>query len=775
MRKSFVYIFLIVASIALAIYFSSIILGNQYIGIDVQLNKDHKWGIIDVHGWAKDIGIKKGDIVDKINDSSPSNHWTVIKYSSVERADSLVINNGQSFTYYPVTKDQSTSTILFHFVFPVAFMVLLIIFSILLIRRKDNQRPALILTCFLLSYGLSSLASGASARADLIGKIIVVGALLYLPIVLLHFLYAFFKTHDIHFCNFKLFPILYGWNTMIFLMQCLFFIIHLGSYYNILITIELLTFLATFIICLFYYIKGFIKYKTTDYKSIFQLITLGSLGSFAPMIIFHIIPVIFTYQPIINGDVVGLFTFILPITLFYLISTEELFDIDFFISRLAYYAFISLGTTPLFLWIVSLFKPQLSVSEMVELFMVLYFASIFILYIKEEADYLFRQKLFFEKYNYQSTLYQFVHYLANSLKKAEIEMHILNEIKSVLKVNSATIVEYDINEQLFSAAVHSNIISYIDEVTKRKLPIGDMKHIGQTYVVILGGNTEKLYLLLLTGKRNHTKLNINEREWLKTISYLVNLSFESLQLVEDLIFQIEHLRNKRTAPPWALRLLFNIQEQERKKFATDLHDSTLQTQLIWYRKLESFYDEHKLTSIQKKELEEIKDGFMDVIYEIRQTCDEMMPPFLKEFGLKRALSELVNKAQMRNLFLVDLDTSKLQDDLDNEYVLLFYRIIQELLNNAAKHSNADRIQIYLKNSEDTITLYYCDNGKGFTINEVTENHFGLSGIQERVKSVGGQIVLNTGIGQGVEVKVVIPVENHVREEVGKDDEGILGR
>ncbi|HHY73754.1 MAG TPA: hypothetical protein GX497_11165 [Bacillus bacterium] len=775
MKKSFIYIFLIAASLIISIYLSNVILSNPYIGIDVKQNSEQQWVVTDSHGLAKDLGIRKGDVVVQINNSPPIEHWTVAKYSSVERAHSLVISDGESFITYTITRNQGNTILLSHFIFPVAFMMLMIILSIILFRSKEKEKPSLIVTFFLLSYGLGSLASGASARADLVGKIIVVGALLYLPVVLLHFLHTYFKQHQIHFCSSKLFLILYGWNTMILLSQCLFLVVDLGNYYSILRMIELLTFLVTFVICLFYYIKGYIQYKNGDYKPIFQLIALGLIVSFVPMIILHIIPMVLNYQSIINGDVAGLFIFALPLTLFYLISTEELFDIDFFISRLAYYAFISLGTTPLFLWVISLFKLQLSMSEIVQLFMIIYFTSIFILYLKEESDYLFRQKLFFERHNYQSTLYQFVSYLSNSVKKAEIETHILNEIKSVFKVNNANIVEYDINKQTFSTTVHSDITSYIHALSKQRLPIGELKFIGQTYVSIIGGNMEKVYLLLLTGKRNRTKFNKNEREWLKTISYLINLSFENLQLVEELIQQIEYLRDKKTAPPWVLRLLFNIQEQERKKFSTDIHDSALQTQLFWYRKLETFYDEHKLTKTQKKELEEIKEGFMDVIYEIRQTCDEMMPPFLIEFGLRKALLDLVNKAQMRNLFIVDLDTTRLQDNLDNEYFLLFYRIIQELLNNAAKHSKADRIQIQLENIKNTICLNYSDNGIGFNINEVTENHFGLSGIYERVKSVEGQIELDSEIGQGVKVKIIIPFDNHLREEVGKDDKSIAGR
>ncbi|WP_161773170.1 sensor histidine kinase [Schinkia azotoformans] len=391
--------------------------------------------------------------------------------------------------------------------------------------------------------------------------------------------------------------------------------------------------------------------------------------------------------------------------------------------------------------------------------------------MKEDFGYIFRQKLFYEKHNLQASLHQFAHHLSKSMKKDDIETHIKNEINSVLKVTNAKIIEYDKQTNTLLTEENEQIFK---EIIKQKMPTGELRSAGDMYLVFIGGNSEKEYFLCFSGKKNNTKLNLNEREWLKTISYLINLAIENLQLVEGLIHNIEDLRDKNKAPSWVLRLLFNIQEQERKKFSTDLHDSALQTQLMWYRKLETYLDEHALTAVQKQELDEIKEGFMDVIYDIRQTCFEMLPPFLKDFGLKKALKDLVDISQTRYLFLIDLDTANLQENLDDDTVLILYRVAQELLNNAAKHSRANHIKIRLETLVDVTILSYKDNGSGFE-KDIKKNNFGLSGISERVRSVEGQMELKTEVGQGVEITIKIPACGYLTgEEVDEHDKGFIG-
>ncbi|MEC1747573.1 sensor histidine kinase [Schinkia azotoformans] len=774
MRNSRIYIVLITFSIILSIYLSYVILTNVNIGIDVELNENGQLEVVDLHNWARETGIKDGDIIISINNEPSTDHWTVIKYRTVEQADSILVKKPNDlYAQLAPSKQLRTRDLFFQFIIPASFMALMIVFSILLYRKKKEEKSALILTFFFLMFGLSLLSSHASARADIIGKIIVVSGFLYTPTLLMHFFNTYFKKKDVVFCNSKVFLPLYSWVTLVFLAQSVFLIVDLGYLYNYLRITELVTFVFSFLICLFYFVRGFVTYRHSDVRPVFQLIMFGLIFSFGPIVLLHTIPLVINYQPVINGDIGSLFIYLMPLTLFYLVSTERFFDIDFIIDRLAYYMLISLIPTPIVLAIFSLFKSNLSFSQIIELFVLVHVTLIIVLYMKEDFGYIFRQKLFYEKHNLQASLHQFAHHLSKSMKKDDIETHINNEIKSVLKVTNAKIIEYDKQTNTLLTEENEQIFK---EITKQKMPTGELKSVGDMYLVFVGGSSEKEYFLYFSGKKNNTKLNLNEREWLKTISYLINLAFENLQLVEGLVHKIEDLRDKNIAPSWVLRLLFNLQEQERKKFATDIHDSALQTQLIWYRKLETYLDEHALTAIQKLELDQIKEGFMDVIYEIRQTCNEMLPPFLKDFGLKKALKDLVDISQTRYFFLIDLDTDNLEENLNDETVLILYRVIQELLNNAVKHSHANHIKIRLETLGDVTILSYKDDGSSFDVNDIKKDCFGLSGISERVRSVEGEMVLKTAVDQGVEITIKIPAWGYFTgEEVDENDKSFIGR
>lgn len=774
MRNSRIYMVLITFSFILSIYLSYIILTNVNMGIDVRLNENGQLEVMDSHNWAREAGIKEGDIIISINNEPSTDYWTVIKYHTVEQADSILVKKPNDLYVQLVPPEQlSTQDLLFQFIIPAFFMTLMIVFSISLYRKKKEEKSALILIFFFLMFGLSLLSSYASARGDLIGKIIVVSGFLYIPTLLLHFFNIYFRKKEIVFCSSRIFLPLYSWITLVFFAQSVFLIVDLGYLYNYLRIIELVTFVLSFLICLFYFVRGFVTYRHSDVRPVLQLMMFGLLFSFGPMVLLHTIPLVIKYQPVIKGDFGSLFVYLMPLTLYYLVGTERFFDIDFIIDRLAYYMLIALIPTPILLVIFSLFKSDLLLSQMIELFVLVYITLIIVLYMKEDFGYIFRQRLFYEKHNFQASLHQFAHHLSKSMKKDDIETHINNEIKSVLKVTNAKIIEYDKQTNTLITEENEKIFK---EITKQKMPTGELRSVGDMYLVFIGGNSEKEYFLYFSGKKNNTKLNLNEREWLKTISYLINLAFENLQLVEDLVFKVEDLRDKNSAPSWVLRLLFNLQEQERKKFATDLHDSALQTQLIWYRKLETYIDEHVLTAEQKLELDEIKEGFMDVIFEIRQTCNEMLPPFLKDFGLKKALKDLVDISQTRYFFLIDLDTANLQENLDDDTILILYRVAQELLNNAAKHSQANYIKIKLETIKDTTILYYRDDGSGFDEKDVKKNNFGLSGISERVRSIEGQMELKTEVGQGVEIIIKIPVWGCLTgEEVNENDKSFIGR
>jgi len=90
-----------------------------------------------------------------------------------------------------------------------------------------------------------------------------------------------------------------------------------------------------------------------------------------------------------------------------------------------------------------------------------------------------------------------------------------------------------------------------------------------------------------------------------------------------------------------------------------------------------------------------------------------------------------------------------------EYENAIYRIIQELLNNALKHSQASVVYLYVFEEAESIYLVYKDDGIGMKISAITESYttMGISGVVTRVKSLNGEIKINSNIGQGLEIDI----------------------
>ncbi len=86
-----------------------------------------------------------------------------------------------------------------------------------------------------------------------------------------------------------------------------------------------------------------------------------------------------------------------------------------------------------------------------------------------------------------------------------------------------------------------------------------------------------------------------------------------------------------------------------------------------------------------------------------------------------------------------------------------YRVAQEALTNAQKHANAQKIALHLITTPDHIQLIITDNGQGFDPEKLTRERFGLIGLNERVKLLGGQFHLQSSPGQGTRLEVMVPL------------------
>ncbi|NNE35076.1 MAG: sensor histidine kinase [Rhodothermales bacterium] len=207
--------------------------------------------------------------------------------------------------------------------------------------------------------------------------------------------------------------------------------------------------------------------------------------------------------------------------------------------------------------------------------------------------------------------------------------------------------------------------------------------------------------------------------------------------------------------------MLRIREAERSHLASELHDGPVQdVQRILRSNLSSLAQ--VIPTNDTDDLTELEATLRQVAGSLRDICTDLKPPVLAHFGLEKAAESYVRAFQLRNS-----DTNVVQefslgpDELPEEARLVAYRILQEALNNVEKHANAKNVRIGLTRRGDEVQLIVADDGRGFRFtprfSKFEENgHFGLSGMRQRVDSVGGMLYVDSAVGKGTRITVLIP-------------------
>ncbi|NOV04343.1 sensor histidine kinase [Paenibacillus planticolens] len=319
--------------------------------------------------------------------------------------------------------------------------------------------------------------------------------------------------------------------------------------------------------------------------------------------------------------------------------------------------------------------------------------------------------------------------LANVMKVSELEHRLLEEVLAVLQVSDASIEEVPHGQE--AAAM---------DAKDTWIPIGEKKH--PVYLRIVAGNA---FLPI-------------EKQWLETAVHYVTLLYDNLRLIEDLIKRLEDLVTTSQTPKWMLRLLFKLSEKERFALSSDLHDSVLQDLIIWYRRLESLRSDGMFGTEAQGELKQIEEGLLDAIHQIRITCNELRPPFLLKMGLVESLKSLFEYTRMFANYEIEFNAGQPSEGLSEEQILGIYRIVQELLNNASKHSKAEKVTMSLSENGNRMHFTYSDDGVGMDLSafDGSFQHMGLAGMEKRVLSLEGKIEFQSAPQQGVQVMISFP-------------------
>ena len=211
-----------------------------------------------------------------------------------------------------------------------------------------------------------------------------------------------------------------------------------------------------------------------------------------------------------------------------------------------------------------------------------------------------------------------------------------------------------------------------------------------------------------------------------------------------------------------LRKLLALEEQERKLVSYEIHDGFVQDVVGAQMLLEAACQGLKSRDdTVPKELDEVGRLLDRGIAEARRMISERRPMIIDEEGLVEAINYLVAKEEAETAIRLKFEHDVQFKRLDPLLEGTVFRIVQEAVANAKRHSQSDSIEIRLTQEADRFLLEIQDHGVGFDPDRVSEEHFGIRGIYERARLFGGQATVQSAPGKGTRIRVELPCKERI--------------
>jgi len=245
-------------------------------------------------------------------------------------------------------------------------------------------------------------------------------------------------------------------------------------------------------------------------------------------------------------------------------------------------------------------------------------------------------------------------------------------------------------------------------------------------------------------------------DWLDVfISFMIIVG---VILIRELFYSLKRSDNERLrAEKRVINAIINTEENERKRFAKDLHDGLgplMSTVKMSLSALGERIKDPSGTIILNNTNHLVNES----INTLKDISNNLSPHVLSNFGLSSALSAFIAKINQTKAIEIEFKSNMESQRLESEKEVVVYRAACELINNSIRHSGASRIEIELNKHEKFITLQFYDNGRGFdtsTLGREDTDGMGLSNIETRVRSVDGVFILESTPGKGTSALIKI--------------------
>lgn len=234
-----------------------------------------------------------------------------------------------------------------------------------------------------------------------------------------------------------------------------------------------------------------------------------------------------------------------------------------------------------------------------------------------------------------------------------------------------------------------------------------------------------------------------DREFLKLHEKLILISEEAMSAAQEISQMTQESKEE-------------IVEFERKRIARELHDSVSQQLFAAAMLLSAVQlEEQSLPTAMSDQLNLVNSIIGEAQSEMRALLLHLRPVKLEDKSLKQGIENLLEELGAKVPLTIDyaIDDIQLTEVVEDH----LFRIVQELLSNVLRHAEANKLEVYFKQTADSYRLRFIDDGKGFDMEQQKDSALGLFNIKERIERLGGHFQLISFPKQGTSVEIRIPL------------------
>jgi len=240
------------------------------------------------------------------------------------------------------------------------------------------------------------------------------------------------------------------------------------------------------------------------------------------------------------------------------------------------------------------------------------------------------------------------------------------------------------------------------------------------------------------------------------------IAIDNARLFNELLVAKDEVQEKAHELQELLVQTVNIQEDERRRIAADIHDRLVPLIVGALYEVQAYAGQHQFSGSDRKQIELVQELLNGAIEKTRTAIYDLWPATLDQIGLLPALQELISRQERTSGLQHRLRVHGSSYELSPSADIAVYRIVQGALANVCQHANATLADVVIRFSPRRVRIVIQDDGKGFDVQNVMLAppgcNFGLINMRERAYSIGGTLNVNSVPDQGTQVTLEIPPE-----------------